>query len=192
LREQLVARFDCPVLDLYSLNEAGPVAVADERAGGHVLLQHRMFVEILDGDGEPVAPGERGEITLTGGFNSCLPLLRYRTGDHAALDLSGPEPVLVELAGRPPVRFRTARGEWINNIEVTRALGRFALPQFRVHQDAAGRVRLAHAGSAALHGELAAAMRALFGPGLSLEVVAMDPAAPKCVQYTSDLAGALA
>src|SRR5207253_11178665 len=74
LRRTLEERFGCPVLDLYSLNEAGPVAVFDDRAGGHVLLQPRMYVEILDRAGRPVPPGERGEVTLTGGFNPCLPL----------------------------------------------------------------------------------------------------------------------
>src|SRR5436190_1746992 len=85
MRRRLEERFGCPVLDLYSLNEAGPVAVADTAAGGHVLLQPGLYVEILDADDRPVVPGTRGEVTLTGGFNFCLPLLRYRTGDHAAL-----------------------------------------------------------------------------------------------------------
>src|SRR5262249_39647597 len=135
MRERLEARFHCPVLDLYSLNEAGPVAVADTAAGGHVLLQHRLYVEILDPDGRPLPCGQRGEVTLTGGFNFCLPLLRYRTGDCAAWDWRGTEVVLVGLEGRPPIRFRTMRGEWLNNIEVTHALQRFALAQFTLHQD---------------------------------------------------------
>jgi phenylacetate-CoA ligase len=192
LREALEQRFGCPVLDLYSLNEAGPVAVADPRAGGHVLLQHRLYVEILDADGAPVAPGARGEIALTGGFNFCLPLLRYRTGDHASLDLSGPEPVLVGLAGRAPVRFRTASGEWLNNIEITHALKHFALPQFSVRQRADGSVRLEHAGSAALDAGVAAALRGLFGAGVAVEVAALDFDGSKPLQYASDLPGAQA
>jgi phenylacetate-CoA ligase len=55
------------VADVYSLNEAGPIAVWDA-AAGHVLLQHRMLVEVVDEHDEPVGPGERGEITLTGGY----------------------------------------------------------------------------------------------------------------------------
>ncbi|HEU5058066.1 MAG TPA: hypothetical protein VFU21_16155, partial [Kofleriaceae bacterium] len=86
LKSRLAARYRCPVLDLYSMNEAGPIAVADEGAGGHVLLQPRLLVEILGPDGTRLPPGARGEVTLTGGFNPYLPLLRYRTGDHAALD----------------------------------------------------------------------------------------------------------
>src|SRR5947208_11952586 len=42
MRRRLEERFGCPVLDLYSLNEAGPVAVFDARSGGHVLLQDRL------------------------------------------------------------------------------------------------------------------------------------------------------
>lgn len=69
MRARLEAAFGCPVLDIYSLNEVGPVAVYDEQAGGHVLLQHRLYVEILDSAGQPVPDGARGEITVTGGFN---------------------------------------------------------------------------------------------------------------------------
>src|ERR1700738_2773455 len=69
LRQELEARFGCPVLDLYSMNEAGPIAVFDPGLGGHALLQHCLFVEILDNSGRPVAPGVQGEVTLTGGFN---------------------------------------------------------------------------------------------------------------------------
>ena len=95
MRRRLEERFGCCVLDLYSLNEAGPVAVADPRAGGHVLLQPGLYLEVLDAAGRVLAPGQRGEITLTGGFNFCLPLLRYRTGDYGQLRFDGPEPVLV-------------------------------------------------------------------------------------------------
>jgi phenylacetate-CoA ligase len=189
LRERLEARFGCPVLDLYSLNESGPVAVYDEAAGGHVLLQHRMYVEILDDAGRPVPPGERGEVTLTGGFNPCLPLLRYRTGDHASLRLTGGEPVLVGLEGRPPVRFRTAGGEWLNNIEVTHALKRYALAQFTLHQAADGALRLVFRGADARADALADAVRALFG-GLPLVVEEDGFEDGKVVQYTSDLPGA--
>lgn len=104
------------------MNEAGPVAVADPQAGGHVLLQHTLYVEILDEAGQPVPTGTRSEVTLTGGFNVCLPLLRYRTGDYAALRFYNDEVILDGLQGRPPVRFRTPAGEWLNNIEITHAL----------------------------------------------------------------------
>ncbi len=190
LREQLEARCSCPVLDLYSMNEAGPIAVADPAAGGHVLLQHTLFVEILDPAGAPLPPGERGEVTLTGGFNDCLPLLRYRTGDFAALSFEGLEPVLVGLEGRPPVRFRTHSGEWINNLEATHALGRFALAQWTLHQSADGSLRLQICGPQRDSSEITEALRALFGQSQTITIEPLDAPEGKLVQYTSDLPGA--
>lgn len=191
LRRSLSERFGCPVLDLYSLNEAGPIAVFDEAVGGHVLLQPRMYVEILDPAGRPLPPGERGEVTLTGGFNSCLPLLRYRTGDFAALRFGGAEPVLMDLEGRPPVRFRTMLGEWLNNIEVTHRLQRFALSQFTLHQSANGDLTLRLAGGRADAEQVRSALLALFGPAQQIGIEPDVVFDGKVVQYTSDISGAL-
>ncbi|RYD69395.1 MAG: capsule biosynthesis protein CapK, partial [Verrucomicrobiaceae bacterium] len=190
LRSELENWFGCPVLDLYSMSEAGPIAVADESASGHVLLQHCLYVEILDAEGTALPPGQRGEITLTGGFNDCLPLLRYRTGDYAALHFDGPEPVLVGLSGRPPVRFRTHAGEWLNNLEVTHTLGRFALAQFALHQDAAGGLHLRLCRGHHDQNAIAQALRKLFGSEVTLEIQDLPELTDKLVQYTSDLAGA--
>jgi phenylacetate-CoA ligase len=190
MKSELEGRFGCPLLDLYSMNEAGPVAVFDTEAGGHVLLQPRMFVEILDAEGAPLPPGGRGEVVLTGGFNFCLPLLRYRTGDHAALVFDRDEPVLVGLEGRPPVRFRNAAGAWLNNIEVTHALARFAIPQYALHQSADGALTLRLSRRLADRDEVVAALSALFGEPCPLRVEEDVPFDGKVVQYTSDLDGA--
>jgi phenylacetate-CoA ligase len=189
LRDELQARFACPVLDLYSMNEAGPIGVFDAAAGGHVLLQPRMYVEILDAAGQPVPQGERGEVTLTGGFNFCLPLLRYRTGDQAALVHGAHGPVLQALHGRAPVRFQTATGAWVNNIDVTHALERWPLAQYALHQraDTSLHLRLAPAAMAyasAVH----AALRALLGP-LPLDLDPLETE-DKVLQYTTALEAA--
>ena len=188
LRTQLEQRFGCPVLDLYSLNEVGPVGVFDAAAGGHVLLQPRLYVEILAADGTPAAPGARGEITVTGGFNFCLPLLRYRTGDHAALRCGPAGPVLVGLSGRRPLRF-FGRGAWWNNVDITHALQDFPVAQFRLHQHADATVTL-FLPAAAQH--LADAARAALGALFDAAVVhvARLDAGDKAIQYSSDFAGA--
>jgi phenylacetate-CoA ligase len=191
LRRTLEERFGCPVLDLYSLNEAGPIGVLDDRAGGHVLLQSRMYIEILGRDGRPVPVGERGEVTLTGGFNPCLPLLRYRTGDFAALRLGGGEPVLIDLEGRPPVRFRNMLGEWLNNIEITHALKRFALSQLAMHQAANGDLHVRLSGMHADEVAIRSVLLDLFGSAQRIVIEPDFRFDDKVVQYTSDVAGAI-
>lgn len=191
LRHRLQERFSCPVLDVYSLNEAGPVAVFDDAVGGHVLLQPNLYVEILDRSGSPVPDGQPGEITLTGGFNFCLPLLRYRTGDYASLFRGAGTTALLGLSGRPAVRFRTSTGEWLNNIDVTHALSPLPLPQFGLHQAANGELTLKLAPDAM---RLAAAARTALIPLFAQQTIGVAPIErdDKIVQYTSDLAAAMA
>jgi phenylacetate-CoA ligase len=126
----------------------------------------------------------------TGGFNSWLPLLRYRTGDHAALRFDGSVPVLVGLEGRPPVRFRTVAGEWINNIEVTHALQRFAIPQFTVCQQADGALHVRLCGVSHERERIREALVDLFGAGQRVSVEDVEAFDGKVVQYTSRLADA--
>ncbi|NUO49506.1 MAG: AMP-binding protein [Polyangiaceae bacterium] len=183
LRATLEKRFGCPVVDVYSLNEAGPIAFAD----GEVwrLLQHRMYVEILDEEGRRAAPGELGEVTLSGGFNDWLPLVRYRTGDFARMVFHGNEPRLTELSGRAPVRFVATNGAWLNNIEVTHALGRFALGQWTLLQRKDKSFELRSRGGNA--DELRDALRALFGKGAVIDVDTAATFDGKVKQYTSEL-----
>jgi phenylacetate-CoA ligase len=186
LREALERRFSCPVLDFYSMNETGPIGVFDAQAGGHVLLQPRLYVEILDEQGRPVPEGTQGEITLTGGFNFCLPLMRYRTGDYAALHWLADGPVLVNLQGRKPVCFRCANGLWVNNIDVTHALAPLPLSQYALHQEADGGFILRIAANDMAHAITATELLSgLFGDArLRIETIAAEG---KLLQYTSDL-----
>jgi phenylacetate-CoA ligase len=187
LRAELEAHFGCPVLDLYAMNECGPIAIGGAFGGvsGHALLQHRLFVEILDDEGQVCPPGERGEVVLSGGFNPFIPLLRYRTGDCARQAFAGTLPVLVDLAGRQPVVFAGTEGQAINNIDVTGALRVFALPQYCLHQAADGALTLTVLPQTPDHPALAEALRRLFGTAQVVRVV--EEAAlleNKVVQYT--------
>ena len=196
LRQALEARFGCPVVDVYSMNEAGPIAVAAPiglavpDGGGHWLLPHRLYVEVLDEDGAPCPPGARGEVTLTGGFNPFLPLLRYRTGDWASLDHSDPQQLrLVGLEGRAPVIFQAADDRPVNNIDVTAALKPLALPQYRLHQNADGSLRFSAATPDYDEPAIRAALLGVFGPQARLIIEPFDPAATgKLVQYSRDTA----
>jgi phenylacetate-CoA ligase len=218
LAQALEEHFSCPVLDVYSTNESGPIGVKvpsvevssamsssltsdTPTRDTYVLLQPHLYVEILDSDGAPCPPGERGEITLSGGFNPFLPLLRYRTGDYAALEFRGAPgrhigrhmglPLLVGLEGRPPVVFRAADGRPINNVDVSIALRPFPIAQYTLHQSADGALHLIVRSAGVTLGQLREAMLELFGADQALnieEADAQDVPGGKFVQYTSDLA----
>jgi phenylacetate-CoA ligase len=188
LRRELAARFGCPVVDLYSLNECRLVGVGV--AGGHAVIAPDCHVEVLDGDGAPCATGERGEITITCDRNPFLPLLRYRTGDRAALGSAGALPLLVGLEGRPAALFVDTAGRRVNTVDISLALRPFPLRQFTLHQAADGGLRLGVGGGAGEPAGVGDALRALFGAEarLSIEPLA-GPQGGKVVQYTSDLEG---
>ena len=185
LQRSLQNHFDCPVLDVYSLNETGPLAVAVN--GAYHLLQPRLYVEVLDDEGAASLPGVRGEITVTGGFNPFLPLVRYRTGDYARLEWAGDEPRLLDIEGRAPVVFRAADGRLINNIDVSTALRPLPLAQFALHQCADGALHLRVAGAGVDEAVVRSALLKVFGAhqALTIETVsALEPSGGKWAQYT--------
>lgn len=191
LRRELEWQFRCPVLDLYSMNEVGPIGVFDPQLDGFVLLQPRLHVEIVDAGGQPLPYGQAGQVVVSGGFNPCLPLLRYATGDHARLEMSPRGPVLRGLVGRAPVRYRGPNGQWFNNVEVSQALSAFGLVRFALHQQADGHMVLraeAIDSLEALAPHLRDALEARFGAALPLTIAPLM-ADDKLRQYTSDLPG---
>jgi phenylacetate-CoA ligase len=95
-------------LDIYGLSEVIGPGVASEcivAADGLHVNEDHFLVETLDPvTGEPVEPGTPGELTFTTVTKEALPLLRYRTGDIAALR-SDPCP-----CGRTLVRMSKVMG----------------------------------------------------------------------------------
>ena len=186
VQRELESHFGCPVIEYYSMKESGPIAVRVD--DGYRILPPDLYVEVLDPEGRVCAPGERGEVTLTGGRNPYVPLLRYRTGDYAAMRLDTGTPVLFDLEGRPPVVYRRTDGSTVNSIDVTWALRDLSLTQFTLHQGAAGGMTF-RTRRGADAGAVLAALHGLFGPEqvIRLEEIPDEEAlAGKVVQYTCD------
>ena len=122
--------------------------------------------------------------------DSGLPLLRYRTGDWASPVFRDDAPVLIGLEGRQPVMFRgarSARGQRINNIDVSTVLKPFALAQVALRQNADGSLRRRVRGMVADPAQLHEAILSLFGAGQALAIKEMEALTDKVVQYSSDL-----
>lgn len=134
LRQLLQKHFCCPVYDLYSLTECRMIAVS-EKPGIYQLIRPELYIEILHPDrDEQVVPGARGEIAVTGGINPFLPLIRYRTGDFASLQFIAGQPHLIDLEGRSPTLFLSQNRDFVNHVDISRALSSFSLAGFTLHQ----------------------------------------------------------
>ncbi len=88
LRLALADLWGCEVFDHWGMTETGyGGALACHAHDGLHIRETDLHVEIVDpSTGRPVADGTTGEIVLTTLTRSGQPLIRYRTGDLAAID----------------------------------------------------------------------------------------------------------
>ncbi len=77
---------------VYASADLGTIAYETEAREG-LVVDEGVLVEIVrPGTGDPVAPGEVGEVVVTSLYNTDYPLIRFGTGDLSAV-LPGREPV---------------------------------------------------------------------------------------------------
>jgi phenylacetate-CoA ligase len=128
------------IIDSYGCMEVGDIAweCPDEHASYHINADS-VFVEFLR-DGENVAPGEEGEIVLTGLFNCAMPFIRYRIGDIGVpSDEQCPcgrtLPLMHSLKGRSDDFIVLPEGKKIsplgllNNLKITNEISEFRVIQ---------------------------------------------------------------
>jgi phenylacetate-CoA ligase len=90
MRKDIEARLNIKALDIYGLSEImGPgvgIECAEAQNGLHMQEDH-FLLEVIDPvSGDPVAPGEMGELVITTLTKEAIPLLRYRTRDLTRLE----------------------------------------------------------------------------------------------------------
>jgi phenylacetate-CoA ligase len=107
MRTEIERKLNIIATENYGLSEIiGPGVSGEclEKAGLHVNEDH-FIPEIIDPDtGEPLPPGEKGELVLTSVTKEALPILRYRTRDISWLS---EEPC---RCGRTLVRMAKVQG----------------------------------------------------------------------------------
>lgn len=95
---------DLPIVDTYSAQEVGVIALQCPDHEHYHVQSERLVVEILRDDGTPCRPGETGRVVITDLHNFATPILRYEIGDYA--EVGAPcacgrgLPVLARIAGR--------------------------------------------------------------------------------------------
>ncbi len=96
-------------LDHYGITEAGySIGVQCPAKNGYHLRELDLFIEIIEIQGtKPLADGEEGEVVITTLGRTAMPLIRYRTGDIAAI-IATPCP-----CGSPLRRLSSLRGRLI-------------------------------------------------------------------------------
>jgi phenylacetate-CoA ligase len=82
-RDECRRAWDVPVIDAYSAQEVGAIALQCPDFERYHVQAETIFVEVVDDHGEPCRPGETGRVLVTPLNNFAMPLLRYEIGDHA-------------------------------------------------------------------------------------------------------------
>ena len=199
MREQMEETFGCTVLNRYGSRETGDMAGECEHRSGLHVLPWSCHIEVLGPDGEPVGPGEEGEIAVTGFTNRAMPLIRYLIGDRARLperEIACPcgrrTQMLAEVTGRSVDMFlgpdgRMVDGEYFTHLMYFRPW----LRQFQVVQKAPAEVviRVATEGEvpAGDREEIVAKTQAVLGDGCAVSferVETIEPSASGKLRYT--------
>lgn len=103
-RDECRRAWDLSVIDVYSAQEVGIIALQCPANDGYHVQAETIFVEVVDERGEACRPGQTGRVLVTPLNNYAMPLLRYEIGDWA--ELGGPcpcgrgLPVLRRILGR--------------------------------------------------------------------------------------------
>jgi len=178
-RRFLEASFGCEVFDSYWSNETGCISWECKRKEGQHINADLLALEIIR-DGEPVGPGELGEIVITGFMNYAMPLIRYRVGDLGILDdelcsCGRGLPLLKSVEGRAIDCFTLPNGRKVTPKTImTTIQGITGVSRYQAVQESLGKVTIElmrREGDLPVDvEELVARCRKVFGDNVEVEV----------------------
>jgi len=104
-RKRVEQAFQAPVYDQYGSREVNNLASECPAHQGLHLNVWGRFLELVDGEGRPVPPGQPGRILVTDLSNRATAMLRYENGDIGvasarSCDCGRPFPLLERIVGR--------------------------------------------------------------------------------------------
>lgn len=146
-RQMIAETFGCAVANGYGSRDGGFIAHACPEGRLHITGED-IVVEIVDGEGNPVAPGVAGEIVVTHLATRDFPFVRYRTGDIGVLDAQPCPcgrglPVLREVQGRTTDFVLAADGTVAHGLAVVYPIRELdSIEAFKVIQETRTRTRV--------------------------------------------------
>lgn len=115
VRHKCRQAWDVPVIDMYSSEEVGYMAIQCPEHEHYHLQSEAVYVEVINEKGEDCQPGEIGQIVVTPLHNFAMPLIRYAIGDYAEVGEPCPcgrgLPVVNRILGRTRNMFILPDGD---------------------------------------------------------------------------------
>lgn len=121
-RETIAAAFECPVRETYGMAEYAAAGSECERGRLHAWPEAGHIEILADGGDEPMREGEAGRLVATALLNADMPLIRYETGDRAALSPAACPcgrglPVIAGIEGRVDDVVITPDGRHVGRLD---------------------------------------------------------------------------
>ncbi len=136
-RERIEKAFAAPVFNFYGSREVNNLAAeCNAHRGLHTNMLSR-YIEVVDDDGWPLAPGVPGRILVTDLSNAVMPLIRYENEDigswsDSACSCGRPFRLLEKVWGRSSDMITTRSGKLIHGEYFTHLF--YHVPEVSVFQ----------------------------------------------------------
>ena len=124
--------FGAPFFDQYASNELESMAWQCDEKGGYHVDADSLIMQVVDENGDEVAPGEKGDLVFTSLFNYAMPFIRYSIGDVGILSSEKCScgrgfPLMKVIEGRKDSFIRFADGKMVSPRVFTISMGMFSL-----------------------------------------------------------------
>lgn len=125
MRETIERVFQCKVYNHYGGREMGAMATECNQFDGLHVLGDTVYLEVVDESGNPLPPGEEGDILVTTLTNYSMPLIRYKVEDKGIMKPyeSCPcgiiYPKLARITGRTSNNFKLENGGMVSGEYLT-------------------------------------------------------------------------
>jgi phenylacetate-CoA ligase len=123
-RQQITEGFGAPVHDMMGAHEFSLIAWECPSTHHYHLSDETLYAEVLV-DGRPAAPGEQGELVITGLHSFAMPFIRYNLGDLVVkgspeCECGSPFSTMRSLRGRTGEYFDLPSGRRVHPQDIVR------------------------------------------------------------------------